>query len=212
MRYLIDTYIEATPGEKLGGTDNLTLMDFIIAQQKRIDGMEDSWEVREPPGFYNGKTILSEEDKKKSGIAEGIENNLRKKIVEKRVLNPKYFDRLSEILAELVEERRQGAESYRELLKKYVALAEKVSDPGTDIEHYPATVRNSAALRAMYDFTDGDETLAQDLHSAVLKSRMADWRNDPVKERQIKRELYRVFKDESKVEAVFPIVVEQREY
>ena len=199
MRYLIDTYIEASPGEKLGGTDDLTLMDFIIAQQKRIDEM-------------GGGADGSEKKKKEEGIAEGVENNLRKKIIEKRVLNPKYFDRLSEILSELVEERRQGAEDYRELLKKYVTLAQKVSDPATDLEHYPAIIRNSAALRAMYDFTDGDESLAQKLHAAVLKGRMADWRNDPVKEKQIKRELFHVFKDKSKVESVFPIVVEQREY
>ena len=41
---------------------------------------------------------------------------------------------------------------------------------------------------------------------------MDGFRNNPVKEKQIKRELYKILKDKNEVERIFKIIVEQEEY
>ena len=63
-----------------------------------------------------------------------------------------------------------------------------------------------------YDNTGYNADLAIDLHEAVLRSRMDGFRNNPVKEKQIKRELYKILKDKNEVERIFKIIVEQEEY
>ena len=55
-------------------------------------------------------------------------------------------------------------------------------------------------------------TLAAALHAAVMRSKMDRFRNDPVKERRIKRELLKILKSTDEVERVFKIIVEQEEY
>ena len=67
-------------------------------------------------------------------------------------------------------------------------------------------------MRALYDNTGNDVKLAQALHSAVLRSRMDRFRNDPVKERRIKRDLFKILGSKDEVERIFKIVVEQEEY
>lgn len=45
-----------------------------------------------------------------------------------------------------------------------------------------------------------------------MRSKMDRFRNDPVKERRIKRELLKILKSKDEVERVFKIIVEQEEY
>jgi type I restriction enzyme R subunit len=45
-----------------------------------------------------------------------------------------------------------------------------------------------------------------------MTSKMDGFRNNPVKETRIKRELYKILKDEDMVERLYKIVVEQEEY
>ena len=79
-------------------------------------------------------------------------------------------------------------------------------------ERYPEKIRKSAALRALYDNTCCDESRAIALNEAVLRSKMDRFRNDPVKERRIKRELYKVLGDKDEVERIFTIIKNQEEY
>ena len=60
--------------------------------------------------------------------------------------------------------------------------------------------------------TGCDADLAAALHAAVMRSKMDRFRNDPVKERRIKRELLKILKSKDEVERVFKIIVEQEEY
>lgn len=69
MRYLIDNYIAAEEAQKIGAFDDFTLLDFILAQEAKLNG-EDG------------------DNKGKESAAETIENNIRKKVVEKIVINP----------------------------------------------------------------------------------------------------------------------------
>lgn len=192
MRYLIDNYIVAEDSKVIGDFDDFTLLDFILAQRDKFEGE-------------------GENSKEQESAAEAIENNIRKKVVEKIVLNPKYYEKMSAVLEQLILERRQGVITYAQFLEKYIELARNVTKPEEN-KSYPEKVRHSAAMRALYDNTGCDADLAEALHAAVLRSKMDRFRNDPVKERRIKRELLKILKSKDEVERVFKIIVEQEEY
>jgi type I restriction enzyme R subunit len=189
MRFLIDNYIIAEDSRKLGAFDDFTLLDFILAQEEK----------------------LKEKGKTKESAAEAIENNIRKKVVERILINPKYYERMSAILEQLIRERREGVIAYEQLLEKYITLARNVTNP-EDNDTYPEKIRKSGALRALYDNCGEDEELALALHEAVMQSKLNRFRHNTVKENRIKRELFKILKDESEVERVFKLICEQEEY
>lgn len=187
MRRLIDTYIRAEDSRKIGEFDDFTLLDFVVAQGEKLGG------------------------KGKESAAEAIENNIRKKIVEKILINPKYYEKMSAILDELIRARREGVIAYEEMLAKYVELVKKSEEPENNT-HYPESVRHSCAMRAFYDNCGEDEALAIALDKAVRESKQADFRHNEFKERRIKQALYKILKDKDEVERIYNIVVEQGEY
>lgn len=187
MRRLIDTYIGAEPARKIGEFDNFTLLKFVEAKGDELGG--DS----------------------KEAAAEAIENNIRKKIVEKILINPKYYEKLSAILDQLIKERHEGAVAYEALLDKYINMVNNLENPELH-PRYPESIRKSEALMALYDNFGEDEELAIALDRAVVESKEADFRHNPFKERRIKNALYGVLKDVDMVEQVYKLVVEQSEY
>ena len=191
MRYLIDNYIVADDAEKIAMFDDFTLLDFILAQEDKLnkDG----------------------EGKEQESAAEAIENNIRKKVVQKIVINPAYYSKMSEVLQQLILDRKRGVIAYKQLLERYLELAKNVSVPEEN-EHYPESVRRSGAMRAFYDNCGEDEQMAIRLHKAVMSSKMDGFRNNPTKENRIKRALYQILKDDDIVERLYKIVVEQEEY
>ena len=187
MRRLIDTYIKADDSRKIGKFDDFTLLDFVLAQGEKLDG------------------------KAKEGAAEAIENNIRKKVVEKILINPKYYEKMSAILDELIKARREGAIAYEKLLEKYIELVKKSESPENN-PHYPESVRHSGALRSFYDNCGNDEVLAIAIDKAVRGSKQVDFRHNEFKERRIKQALLKVLENKDEVERVYNIVVEQGEY
>ena len=191
MRYLIDNYISAEEARKIGMFDDFTLLDFILAQSDAF--------VKDTP------------DGTKESAAETIENNIRKKVVERITINPAYYAKMSEVLEQLILERRRGVLAYQELLARYVELATNVTKP-EDNTRYPESIRASGALRALYDNCGEDEELAIRLDKAIRARKQDGFRNNPVKENRIKQELYKVLGDEDEVERNYKLAVEQEEY
>ena len=187
MRRLIDTYIKAEDSRIIGEFDDLTLLDFVQAQGEKLGG------------------------KGKEAAAEAIENNIRKKVVEKILINPKYYEKMSAILDELIKARREGAIAYEKLLEKYIEMVKNAEAPENN-PHYPERIRHSGALRAFYDNCGENEALAISLDKAVRESKKADFRHNEFKEREIKQALHKVLNDQDEVERMYAIVVEQGEY
>lgn len=187
MRRLIDTYIKADDSRKIGEFDDFTLLDFVLAQSEELGG------------------------KGKEAAAEAIENNIRKKVVEKILVNPKYYEKMSAILDELIKARREGAIAYEKLLEKYINLVKNAETPENN-PHYPESIRQNGALRAFYDNCGNDEALAIAIDKAVRESKQVDFRHNEFKERRIKQALFKVLNDKDEVERVYNIVVEQGEY
>jgi type I restriction enzyme R subunit len=162
-------------------------------------------------GILTQEEKLKEKGKTRESAAEAIENNIRKKIVERILINPKYYERMSAILDQLIKERREGVIAYEQLLAKYITAARNVIKPEEN-EVYPASVRKIGALRALYDNCGEDEELALALHEAVMQSKQDRFRHNPVKENRIKRELLKILNDDSEVERIFKLICKQEEY
>ena len=207
MRHLIDNYISASDSEKLGDMENFTLLAYIQKKQEEAQ-KEDS---------------DKEEDRRKAhqNVAENIENNIRRKIIEKTPVNPKYYQKMSELFQTLINERKEEVASYKEMLEKYAELVTEVESPEQSDMH-PAAIRVSLALCALYDNFGQREDYALALHKAVLETKQNRFRGDLIKERQIKGGLFKeVCKFESdlpreeqmkKVEEIYAVVEKQDEY
>ncbi|WP_027370094.1 type I restriction endonuclease subunit R [Desulfovermiculus halophilus] len=199
MRHLLDTYIRAEESQKLSAFDDMTLVDLIVRRgQDAVKSL--------PQGIQN----------KPETMAETIENNVRRLIIDEMPVNPKYYQKMSERLDALIRERRQQALDYRKYLEQVVALTRELV--GQDSRSgYPETI-NTAALQALYDNLGQDSGLALSLDEAVRKVKKADWRGNRFKEREVKKAIEGVLLTSVResggydAEAVFELVKEQHEY
>jgi len=193
MRHLIDTYIRAEESEKVSAFDDMTLLQLIV---ERGAGA-----VKElPQGIANNE----------EAVAETIENNLRRVIVDDQPINPKYYEKMSALLDTLIQERKAQALEYESYLAKLVDLAQQVQNPGSGAT-YPKPL-DTAAKRALYDNLEKDEHLALDVHEEILSTRKDGWRGHMLKEREVKYAIQKHVLDESTAERILELVKNQGEY
>jgi len=144
-------------------------------------------------------------------MSETIENNIRKVIIDEQPVNPKYYDKMSELLDALIQQRKEDALDYKVYLEELVELAGKVKNPsGSDA--YPGSV-NTPAKRALYDNLDRDETVAMRVDAAVRYIRKDDWHGHVMKEREVRGAIYQALGDQhDRTDEIFELVKNQREY
>lgn len=167
MRHLLDMYIRADDSEVLMDFEELGLIELIV--EKGADAAD-----------YLPEAI----GKDPEAMAETIENNVRKTIVDENPVNPKYYEQMSVLLDELVKLRREQAIEYQEYLERIRDLCRKVSRPNEGASHYPESL-DTSAKRAFYDNFDQDEVLATKIDSAIRYTKKADWVGDKFKEREV---------------------------
>jgi type I restriction enzyme R subunit len=171
MRHLIDTYIHAGESEKVSAFDDMSLIQLIV--ERGADAVKSL-----PEGIR----------KNNEAVAEVIENNVRKLIIDEQPINPKYYEKMSELLDALVKQRRQEALDYQAYLAKIVELTKKVKNPEVG-GNYPSAI-NTPGKRALYDNLENDEALALAVHDAVRSSRQDDWRSNPFKVKKVKNAIW----------------------
>jgi type I restriction enzyme R subunit len=193
MRHLLDTYIRAEESVKLSAFDDMTLVELIVERGTDVT-----------------KALPDGIAKSQDAVAETIENNVRKLIIDEMAANPKYYERMSELLDALIESRRKGAIAYEAYLTKIVELTRMVKQPA-DGSSYPAAV-NTGARRALYDNLERDEELAVRVDAAILGTKKADWRGNKLKEREVRNAIAAVLHDGAVVEEIFEIAKNQRAY
>ena len=120
----------------------------------------------------------------KEAVAETIENNVRKLIIDEQPINPKYYEKMSQLLDALIAQRKQEAVDYQKYLQKIVELTKKVKNP-TEGASYPKSL-NTPAKRALYDNLGKNETLALAIDAAVVASKQDDWRSNTFKVRKVR--------------------------
>ncbi len=73
-----------------------------------------------------GKATIESLRKNRGSMAETLEANMRKVIIQEMPINPAYYERMSTLLTELIRLRKEGAISYEEFLKEYEELAKNL--------------------------------------------------------------------------------------
>ena len=167
MRHLLDMYIRADDSEQLIDFEELGLVELIVEK-----GLEATESLSE--GIRKNQTAM----------AETIENNVRRTIVDENPVNPKYYEQMSVLLDELINLRRQNAIEYQEYLERIRELSKKVLRPEQTNTTYPTSI-DSAAKRALYDNFGKDEVLVTKIDTAIRYTKKADWIGDRFKEREI---------------------------
>lgn len=168
MRHLLDMYIRADDSELLMDFEELGLIDLVVKNNgEGLDSLP--------------KDLRENEE----AMAEAIENNVRKTIVDENPINPKYYDQMSSLLDEIIRQRREKALNYQEYLEQIRELAKKVVNPsGNRSASYPDSV-DTAAKQSLYDNLGNDEVLTAKIDTAVRYTKKADWLGDRFKEREI---------------------------
>jgi len=196
MRHLLDTYIRAEDSEVVADFEELGLIDLIVQNgTKALDSLPESMKANE------------------EAMAETIENNMRKVIIDEQAVNPKYYEQMSELLDALIEERRQQAIDYKEYLEKVKELSVKVVNAGgIDPTDYPATI-NSPGKKALYDNVGQDEVLVNKIDAAIRYTKKADWVGNRIKEREVAGAIHEETASyDVKVEDILELVKNQYEY
>src|SRR5439155_7434268 len=187
MRHLLDAYISADESEKISAFDDLSLVQMIVDRgESAIESLPS--DIRQNP----------------QAVAETIENNVRRLIIDETSVNPRYYEKMSQLLDALILERKHEAMDYKAYLARMVELTRKVKHPESQ-SSYPTPI-NTAALRALYDNLEDvvpslvlerrvsyeggahsrREERALDLDRAIRQVKKAEWLGNRFKEREVR--------------------------
>ncbi len=190
MRHLIDNYIQASESKVISPFEDISLLDLIESDIfTAIDKLPEG--IRSNP----------------EAIAETVENAISSKIVEKHLLDPKYFEKMSQLLFELIEQRKKGALQYKEYLAKAAELIKKVKSGKSD--DTPSTIK-TIGMRAIYNYLDNNEDLTIACEIAIQYSKKEGFRENIQKQNEIKEAIYEVIKDEIKTEEIYQLVEDNK--
>jgi type I restriction enzyme R subunit len=198
MRHLIDSYIGAEESRMLANFDDMSLVELLVEKGK--DAVKDL-----PPNLRDNPEAM----------AEAIENNLRKVIIEESPTNPMYYEKMSVLLDELIKLRKETTLAYEKYLQQIIELSKKVKKPNASTE-YPPSI-NTNAKRALFDNLNKNEILANELNSKILTTKKDGWRDNIQKSKAVRNAIADVLKlhgitDEAEVHRIVDLVKNQREY
>ena len=147
-------------------------------------------------------------------VAEVLVANMRKMIISERPNNPAYFDRMSDLLNQLLQEQHDGKLQYKELIEK---LIEKLKEARSETRaKYPASL-DTKGKRALYENLDCNEELAILVHETVKANARDGFRNvstGGLKMKALRKAVRSVLPDvaEEKIDDIMQIVISQKEY
>jgi type I restriction enzyme R subunit len=194
MRHLIDTYIRAEDSKKIASFDDIPLVQLIV--ERGADAV-----AALPKGIRDNR----------EAVAETIENNVRRLIIDEQPLNPKYYDKMSELLDALIAQRKKEALNYQKYLEQIVALAKKVVNPASG-ESYPKDL-DTPGKRALFDNLGKDQALALAVDRSIRENRQDDWRNNPFKIRRVRFAIKAALGNDDELTAkTLELVKNQNEY
>ncbi len=198
MRQLIDYYVRAEDSEKLVDLADISFLDLLdIDSDKAID------------------SLPSNIKQNQHSVAEVLTANMRKMIINERPSNPAYYDKMSALLAQLLQEQRDGKIEYKELIER---LIDKLKDMRSESKtRYPKAI-HTKGQRALYDNLGRDEEVALAVHEAILENAYDGWRNisdnGGRKMKTLRKAVAKVLTDASmdKIDEIMQIIIAQPEY
>ncbi len=211
MRHLINTYIQADPAADLGDLGSLSLTELIINT-----GIHDAIARK-----LNEKGKLS-----RNAIAEGIINNVRKTIIRDQLTDPRFYEQMSKLLDDLIQQSRADTAAYEEFLRKaeelMIRLAQREPDAGVPAVLHgrpeAITLYNNLDTipRASFECPADDEeraATALEIDRVVREYAPAGWKGDETRERQVLNALFPVLgRDRDATLALFEIIKNQPGY
>lgn len=193
MRHLIDTYIRAEESVKISAFDDMTLIQLIVERgEEAVNAL--------PEGIAGNH----------EAVAETIENNLRRLIIDEHPINPLYYDKMSALLDVLIQERKSKAAEYEQYLARIVELTKQVKNPASS-NAYPKSL-DTTAKRALFDQLERDEHLAVTLDKEIRHIKKDSWRGNKFKERELWNAIHKHLDDDVKTNQIFDLVKHQSEY
>ena len=191
MRHLLNTYVQADPAAELGQLGALSLTELIIKS-----GIHDAIAKK-----LNEKGKLS-----KNAIAEGIINNVRKTIIRDQLTDPRFYEQMSQLLGDLIQQSRADAAAYEEFLRQAEALVKQLALKQSDGD-IPVALHGKREATVIYNNLPGilsagsgtthrmaeqrveygDERLhlALEIDRVMRERAPADWKGDQVREKQV---------------------------
>lgn len=196
MRQLIDNYVRAEDSEEIFKLEDISFLELIdLEGESAIDKL--------PNEIKNNQR----------SVAETLVANMRKMIINERPNNPAYFDKISELLNQLIQEQKDGKIQYKEMIGKLIEKIKEVR--GKNKKKYPTTI-NTSGKQALYDNLEKNEDLALSVHEAVVNYAKHGWRNSdvPQKMKQVRNAVKKVLpeNDDEKVSEIMSIIIAQKEY
>ena len=202
MRHLLDTYVRAKKSETISNFDNTPLVQLLVQDRDAAIEML-------PAGIRNDETA----------IAATIENNVRRLIVDKSDINPKYYENMSKLLEDLIRQRKQGTMDYRAHLIKIAELSAQINEPENQLYSHKI---NTGALRALFDNlgdmpADRREEIALTIDIAIRRTKKHDWRGTHAKKMDVRNAIAKVIDDKFSddnldLNTIFELVINQNEY
>jgi type I restriction enzyme, R subunit len=224
MRFLIDTFVKAEDARRISGFGDVGLLELLVE-----GGVQAAIESLSPQVQSN-----------KKAVAETIANNVRSRILREHIHDPAFYDQMSALLKQVLEDLKAKQISYEGFLQKMAQLAKQVKEGKGD--DTPAALQRSPGLRAIYNNLkagaqgqgqqgqgqqgqgqqgqgqqgQGQQDKWVELAQAIdtkLRDEAADnWRGVLAKEQDVKRLIYEVVQDKDLVEQLFSVVKAQAEY
>ncbi len=192
MCRILDAYIKATDSETLIKIEDQGLCEVLA--QMDIDDFNKA---------------LSQVFKNESSMAESIANNTKKRIIEKEASDPKYYEKLSSLLNDLILQFREKKLTYLEYLQQIHDLAKKVINK--ENRNYPKKI-NTNALKTLYDNLDENEALALKIDACIRDNKKDGWVGHNQKEKNLKIALRKIINDEGLLENTFNLAKHIEEY
>lgn len=218
MRHLLNTYVQADPAAALGALADLSLTELIIET-----GIHDAIARK-----LNEKGTLS-----RNAIAEGIINNVRKTIIRDRLTDPRFYDQMSKLLDDLIQQSRADTAAYEQFLRNAEALVNRLAakQPEAGV---PAALHGKREATVIYNnlpdilaLASGDsliedspvdyETtlseLALEIDRVMRERAPAGWKGDQAREAQVLNALFPLLdRDRDATRALFELVKNQPGY
>ena len=210
MRHLLNTYVQADPAQDLSDLSSLSLTDLIIKT-----GIHDAIARK-----LNEKGKLS-----RNAVAEGIINNVRKTIMREQLTDPRFYEEMSKLLEDLVQQSRDDAAAYEKFLKDAEALVKRLAQKNSGshpsvLNTHPAAIvlfNNLASIPATTFRCPADEDakarVALTLDRAMHEQAPAGWQGDKIREKQVLNALFPIMgRDREATQAIFDIIKQRTDY